>query len=103
MNNEYWNEEENFENEDELTRPDKKGNSRNSERKRKWREIETIKEQRRLRRDIAAFEQYSYQTHTGQLLFQLKSPVNQLSHSKYLDILSEPPPANKSSLIESLK
>ena len=29
------------------------------ERKRKWREIEQIKEQRRLRRDLATFEHYS--------------------------------------------
>ena len=29
-------------------------------RKRKWREIENIKDQRRLRRDIDSFEHYSY-------------------------------------------
>ncbi len=46
--------------EDELTRPDKKGRTKGSDRKRKWREIESIKEQRRLRREITDFEQYSY-------------------------------------------
>lgn len=60
MNNEYWHEADVFDDEDELTRPDKKGKVKGSDRKRKWREIEAIKEQRRLRRDIAAFEQYSY-------------------------------------------
>ncbi|TWX69590.1 DUF3545 family protein [Colwellia demingiae] len=60
MNNEYWHEADVFDDEDELTRPDKKGKVKGSDRKRKWREIEVIKEQRRLRRDIAAFEQYSY-------------------------------------------
>ncbi|NQY49378.1 MAG: DUF3545 family protein [Colwellia sp.] len=57
MDNEYWHDEDLLA-EDELTRPDKKG--RGKAQKRKWREIEVIKEQRRLRRDIAAFEQYSY-------------------------------------------
>ncbi|OUR81059.1 hypothetical protein A9Q75_08655 [Colwellia psychrerythraea] len=60
MNNEYWHEADVLDDEDELTRPDKKGKVKGSDRKRKWREIEAIKEQRRLRRDIAAFEQYSY-------------------------------------------
>lgn len=60
MNNEYWHDADVFDDEDELTRPDKKGKVKGSDRKRKWREIEVIKEQRRLRRDIAAFEQYSY-------------------------------------------
>ena len=59
MNNEYWQEANDFD-EDELTRPDKKGKSKGSDRKRKWREIESIKEQRRLRREITDFEQYSY-------------------------------------------
>jgi len=58
MNNEYINEEEFFDDEDELIRVDSK--PKGNERKRKWREIETIKEQRRLRRDITAFEHYSY-------------------------------------------
>ncbi|NQZ26722.1 MAG: DUF3545 family protein [Colwellia sp.] len=57
MDNGYWHDEDVLA-EDELTRPDKKG--RGKTQKRKWREIEVIKEQRRLRRDIAAFEQYSY-------------------------------------------
>ena len=57
MDNEYWHDADVLA-EDELTRPDKKGQVKT--RKRKWREIEMIKEQRRLRRDIAAFEQYSY-------------------------------------------
>ena len=60
MNTEFWDEEELVIDEEELTRPDKKGNGRSNERKRKWREIESIKEQRRLRRDIAAYDQYSY-------------------------------------------
>jgi hypothetical protein len=59
MNNEYWHDADVLDDDDsELTRPDKKGQAK--QRKRKWREIEVIKEQRRLRRDIAAFEQYSY-------------------------------------------
>jgi hypothetical protein len=59
MNNEFWHDDDAFDDEDnELTRPDKKGQAK--ARKRKWREIEVIKEQRRLRRDIANFEQYSY-------------------------------------------
>ncbi len=58
MNNEYWHETDVLDDDDELTRPDKKGQTK--QRKRKWREIEAIKEQRRLRRDIADFEQYSY-------------------------------------------
>ncbi|GAW96147.1 MULTISPECIES: DUF3545 family protein [Colwellia] len=57
MNNEYWHEADLLA-DDELTRPDKKGKAK--ERKRKWREIEAIKDQQRLRRDIAGFEQYSY-------------------------------------------
>ena len=60
MNNEFWDEDESYDEGDELTRADKKGKIRSSERKRKWREIETIKEQRRLRRDLAGYEQYSY-------------------------------------------
>jgi hypothetical protein len=59
MNNEYWHEADDFD-EDELTRPDKKNKTSGKERKRKWREIESIKEQRRLRREITDFEQYSY-------------------------------------------
>ncbi|PKI14817.1 DUF3545 family protein [Colwellia sp. 12G3] len=59
MENEYWQEAHVLDDEDdELTRPDKKGQTK--QRKRKWREIEAIKEQRRLRKDIANFEQYSY-------------------------------------------
>ncbi|MFQ3312602.1 MAG: hypothetical protein ACI9VO_000534 [Colwellia sp.] len=59
MNNEYWQEVDVLDDEDdELIRADKKGQSK--QKKRKWREIEAIKEQRRLRRDIANFEQYSY-------------------------------------------
>ncbi|MEI6893049.1 MAG: DUF3545 family protein [Colwellia sp.] len=60
MNDELWDEENILDDEGELTRPDKAGKVKINEQKRKWREIETIKEQRRLRRDIAAFEQYSY-------------------------------------------
>lgn len=59
MNNEYWQEADVLDDEDdELTRPEKKAQSKLK--KRKWREIEAIKDQRRLRRDIANFEQYSY-------------------------------------------
>ncbi|HCM47681.1 MAG TPA: hypothetical protein DIS98_09315 [Colwellia sp.] len=56
MNNKYWQEVDVLH--DELIRPDKKGQSK--QKKRKWRKIEAIKEQRRLRRGIANFEQYSY-------------------------------------------
>ncbi len=34
--------------------------AKSNERKRKWREIETIKEQRRLRRDMDYFEHHAY-------------------------------------------
>lgn len=54
MNNGYWHETDVFDDDDELTRPDKKGKTK--ERKRKWREIEAIKEQRRMRRVMADFE-----------------------------------------------
>ena len=57
MNDEFWNDEDEYSDED-LTRPDKKG--KGSDRKRKWREIELIKEQRRLRRDLAVYDHYSY-------------------------------------------
>lgn len=60
MGNKYWHETDILDNEDELTRPDKKSKTSGKERKRKWREIESIKEQRRLRREITDFEQYSY-------------------------------------------
>ena len=59
MDNQFWDEEENYDDE-ELNRPDKKGKGRSAVRKRKWREIESIKEQRRLRRDLASFEHYSF-------------------------------------------
>jgi len=59
MNNKNWQETDVLYDEDvELIRPDSKWQSK--QKKRKWREIEAIKEQRRLRRDIANFEQYSY-------------------------------------------
>jgi len=62
MNNEYWQEEDEsadgFDDEGELTTQVKK--SKPKARQRKWREIEAIKEQRRLRRDLSAFEQYSF-------------------------------------------
>ena len=57
MNNDFWNEDDVYDDED-LTRPDKKG--KGSDRKRKWREIELIKEQRRLSRDLAVYDHYSY-------------------------------------------
>jgi Protein of unknown function (DUF3545) len=60
MNNKYWDEMDILDDEGELTRPDKKGKTKGSDRKRKWREIESIKEQRRLRRDLAYFEQNAY-------------------------------------------
>jgi hypothetical protein len=44
--------------EDDINAQDKR--LKGKVRKRKWREIEDIKEQRRLRRDIASYEQYSY-------------------------------------------
>lgn len=59
MDNEYWHDIDVLDDDDnELTRPDKRAQAK--QRKRKWREIEVIKEQRRLRRDIANFESYSY-------------------------------------------
>jgi len=59
MSNEDWHDTDVLDDDDnELTRTDKKAQAK--QRKRKWREIEVIKEQRRLRRDIADFEQYSY-------------------------------------------
>jgi len=59
MSNEDWHDTDVLDEDDnELTRTDKKAQAK--QRKRKWREIEVIKEQRRLRRDIADFEQYSY-------------------------------------------
>lgn len=60
MNDQFWDEDDIYDDEDALTKPDKKEKARGSERKRKWREIELIKEQRRLRRDIAEYEQYSF-------------------------------------------
>jgi hypothetical protein len=61
MNNEFWHEDDEsidgFDDESELTTPNKKSKSKG--RQRKWREIEAIKEQRRLRRDLSVFEQYS--------------------------------------------
>lgn len=59
MNDDFWNDDDVYEDED-LTRSDKKGKVTASNKKRKWREIELIKEQRRLRRDIAIYDNYSY-------------------------------------------
>lgn len=60
MNDQLWDEDDIYDDEDELTRADRKGKARVTSRKRKWREIESIKEQRRLRRDLAAYEHYSF-------------------------------------------
>jgi hypothetical protein len=56
MDNKNWEDAASFD--DEFDVQDRK--SKVQVRKRKWREIESIKEQRRLRRDIDSFEQYSY-------------------------------------------
>lgn len=45
---------------DEVNERAQKRGSKSNERKRKWREIEFIKEQRRLRRDMAYFEHHAY-------------------------------------------
>lgn len=55
MTNKHWHEQD-FQDEEELAQ---EKISKNKGRKRKWREIENIKEQRRLRRDLAEYE-YSY-------------------------------------------
>ncbi len=60
MNNKYWHETDVLDDDDELTIPEKNSKVGGKERKRKWREIEAIKEQRRLRRELTDFEQYSY-------------------------------------------
>ncbi len=60
MSDKNWEDIDNFD--DEINN-DMSGNDRKQKgkvRKRKWREIEDIKEQRRLRRHIEEFEQYSY-------------------------------------------
>jgi len=56
MTNENWDELE-FLDDDELTQDRK---SKGKTRKSKWREIENIKEQRRLRRDLAEYEHSNY-------------------------------------------
>jgi len=45
---------------DEVNERGQKSKAKSKARKRKWREIELIKEQRRLRRDLATFEHYSF-------------------------------------------
>jgi hypothetical protein len=63
MNNNEWQEQsllDDIEDVDLLNESLQKGKAKNKVHKRKWREIELIKEQRRLRRDIAAFEHYSF-------------------------------------------
>ncbi|TYK65561.1 DUF3545 family protein [Colwellia echini] len=60
MSNAFWNDDYIIDEEEVLELVEKKGKPKGLEKKRKWREIETIKEQRRLRRDIEAYDQYSY-------------------------------------------
>ncbi len=57
MNNQDWDDTNDFLEEDVLMQANK---SKGSSRKRKWREIETIKEQRRLKREIAEYSQYLF-------------------------------------------
>lgn len=59
-NDENWQDLALFEDMDEFPETVKKGKSYNKVRKRKWREIETVKEQRRLRRELLDLEQYSF-------------------------------------------
>lgn len=59
MSNENWQDFDHTD-DDELIDTDRKNKFKSNSRKRKWREIESIKEQRRLRRDLAEYEQYSY-------------------------------------------
>ncbi|MBU2894475.1 DUF3545 family protein [Colwellia sp. D2M02] len=61
MNDENWAEFDDMysENLDELSAHDRKSKGK-AVRKRKWREIENIKEQRRSRREMEEYEQYSY-------------------------------------------
>ncbi|KGJ96939.1 DUF3545 family protein [Colwellia psychrerythraea] len=60
MKDNYWQESEILDDVDEQETADRSSRSKGKVRKRKWREIEAIKEQRRLRRSLADFEQYSY-------------------------------------------
>jgi len=44
----------------ELSELDKDSKSKARVQKRKWREIEALKEQRRMKRELSHYEQYSY-------------------------------------------
>ncbi len=63
MNNNDW-QEQNFLDDieyiEEVNERGQKRAAKGNERKRKWREIENIKEQRRLRRDMAYYEHHAY-------------------------------------------
>ncbi len=59
-NNNEWQETNLLDEFDELGDTDKRSRTKGKMRKRKWREIEAIKEQRRFRRELENFEQYSY-------------------------------------------
>jgi len=56
MDNKNWEDTASFDDEFDVQERKNKVQTR----KRKWREIENIKDQRRLRRDIDSFEHYSY-------------------------------------------
>ena len=66
MNNEDWQELSLFDDIDDIddageeNERGQKRRAKSNERKRKWREIELIKEQRRLRKDMAYFEHHAY-------------------------------------------
>jgi hypothetical protein len=63
MNNDDWQELsilDDIEDVDEVNERGQKRKTKSIERKRKWREIELIKEQHRLKRDLATLEQYSF-------------------------------------------
>lgn len=60
MKDNDWQENEIFDDIEEQESADRSSRLKGKVRKRKWREIEAIKEQRRLRRSLADFEQYSY-------------------------------------------
>jgi len=63
MNNDDWQEQNFLDDIEDIEEVNDRGQKRagkGNERKRKWREIENIKEQRRLRRDMAYYEHHAY-------------------------------------------
>ncbi|WP_019026906.1 DUF3545 family protein [Colwellia piezophila] len=60
MNNNYWHDIELLDDIEAQESAEKNSRATGKVRRRKWREIETIKDQRRLRRNMADFEPYAY-------------------------------------------